>query len=314
MKIVVLDAATLGADLDLSPLKTLGEVIAYPATETAEIAERIADADVIVANKAKLGAENLSGARRLALIAEAATGYDNIDLAYCRARGVAVANVAGYSTDSVAQVTVATALYLYTHLRAYTAYVDSGAYSESRCFNRLEPVYHETTGKIWGIVGYGTIGARVAETARALGCHVIAYTRSPKNGVECLTLDEVCRSADIISVHTPLTAQTRALIGRRELALMKEGCVLVNEARGAVLDEAAVVEAVLQNRIAFGCDVYATEPFGVAHPYHAILGRENVCLTPHMAWGAREARERCLSEIVENIRAFSAGVRRNRVD
>jgi glycerate dehydrogenase len=225
-----------------------------------------------------------------------------------------VANVAGYSSDSVAQVTVATVLYLYTHLRAYTAYVDSGEYSRGNCFNRLEPVYHEIAGKTWGIIGYGNIGKRVAHVAEALGCSVIAYTRTPRKEVACVGLEELCHTSDIITVHTPLTSETRGLIGERELALMPPGCVLVNEARGAVLDEAAVARSVLEGKIAFGCDVYAQEPFAPDHPYRAICALENVCLTPHMAWGASEARQRCLDEIVRNIAAFAAGERRNRVD
>ncbi len=314
MKIVVLDAATLGADLDMTPLFDIGEVAVYQETASENIAERIADADVVVCNKAKLNRGNLKNADKLGLIAETATGYDNIDIDYCRERGIGVANIAGYSTNSVAQVTIATALELATHLNDYRTHVASGAYSRGNCFNCLTPVYHEISGKKWGIIGYGNIGKQVAKIARSFACDVIAYTRTPREDIECVDLETLCRDADIISIHVPLTDATRMLIGEKELSLMKNGAILINEARGAVVDETAVAAMVHSGRISYGCDVYVTEPFPVSHPYHTIKELPNVCLTPHMAWGAYESRARCLAEIVENIRAFADGKRRNRVD
>ena len=180
-------------------------------------------------------------------------------------------------------------------------------------FNRLEPVYHELAGKTWGIVGLGNIGRQVARVAQAMGCRVIAYTRTPREGFECVSLDTLCREADVISLHTPLTEATRHLIGREQLTMMKRGAVLINVARGAVTDEAGVAEAVLAEKILFGCDVYAREPFAPDHPYAQLLDREGVCLTPHMAWGSYEARQRCVCEIAENIAAFFAGQSRNRI-
>ncbi len=314
MKIVVLDSTTLGEDLDLSPLFALGDVEIYPTTAPDEIVTHIADAEVVVANKVIMTRACIEGAPKLKLIAEAATGYDNIDIACCRERNVGVANVAGYSTYSVAQVTVATVLELATHLGNYRSHVASGAYSRGNSFNCLTPVYHEVAGKTWGIIGYGNIGARVGQIAQALGCRVLAYTRTPREGVECVDLETLCRSADIISIHTPLTDATRGMIDAQALSYMKPGAILVNEARGAVVDEAAVAAAALAGSIYYGCDVYAKEPFQSDHPYYKIKELENVCLTPHMAWGAYEARARCLAEIVENIRAFQNGERRNRVD
>ena len=313
MNIVVLDAATLGADIDLSPLHAVGTVIPYAATSEEEMPLRVREADVIVANKARLNAATLASATRLKLICEAATGYDNIDVSWCKEQGIAVANVAGYSTHSVAQVTLAMALSLYTHLPEYHSFVASGAYSKSNCFNRLEPVYCELAGKTWGIVGLGNIGRQVACVAQAMGCRVIAHTRTPREGYDCVSLDTLCRESDIISLHTPLTDATRHLIGREQLTKMKDGCVLINVARGAVTDEEAVAEAVLSGKILFGCDVYAREPFATDHPYTKLLDRTGVCLTPHMAWGSREARQRCVAEIAENISAFYLGNARNRI-
>lgn len=312
MKIAVLDAATLGDDLSLAPLSGVGEVQAYAKTAPSEVAERIAPCEVVLINKVKLGAENLGAARNLKLICIAATGYDNVDVAFCREKGITVCNVAGYSTDSVAQVTVSTVLELATHLRVYAESVADGTYTAGGVQNRLTPVYHEIAGKTWGIAGCGHIGERVARIAEAFGCRVLVYRRKQAGPFRYVDLDTLCAESDILTVHVPLTAETRGMIGERELSLMKKEMILVNEARGAVLDEAAAAEAVLKGRIGgFGCDVYSEEPLPETHPYQKLRGLPNVCLTPHMAWGAREARERCLAEIVRNIRAFYAGEPRN---
>lgn len=315
MKISVLDAATLGADLDLSHLAALGELAVFDSTAPNEVAARLADADVVVINKIKINAENLKGNTRLKMIAECATGYDNIDLAACREKGIAVANVVGYSTNSVAQLTLAMALSLSTNLKAFRRTVDSGAYTAGGVANCLTPVFHELNGKTWGIVGYGHIGAQVARVAEAMGCRVLAFAKSPKTGVENATLEELCRSSDIISVHLPLTADTRGIIGERELAMMKPDAILINVARGAVTNEQAVADAILGGRLGgLGVDVYSVEPFSAQHPFAALLGLDNVCLTPHMAWGAFEARCRCLDEVAANIAAFISGEYRNRID
>lgn len=313
MKIVVLDALAMGRDLDFTPLSNLGELTVHPATAPEEVLSHAQGAEVLVLNKVKLNSTNLPELNSLKLICLTATGYDNVDVSCCRERGIGVANVRGYSTDSVAQLTLACALSLYTHLPAYRTHVTSGAYSAGTSPNCLEPTYHEIAGKTWGIVGLGNVGLRVAHVAEALGCRVIAYTRTPKPDYPCVGLDELCASSDIISLHTPLTEQTCGLIGAREIALMRKGTLLINEARGAVVDEAAVAQAVLRGQISFASDVYSSEPFSPDHPFYAILGCENVCLTPHMAWGAYEARVRCLGEVAENIRAYAAGESRSRI-
>lgn len=314
IKIAVLDAATLGDDLDLSPLGALGEVITYTATRPDEVAKRLSDVDVVLINKVKLNENNLKDSS-VKLICIAATGFDNVDLEYCRRRGIAVTNVVGYSTDSVCQVTLAMALYLSTCLKQYTSYVREGDYIQSGIANRLVPPYHELAGRVWGIVGLGNIGQKVASVASALGCKVIAYTRTPKEGYECVGIDELCERADIISIHTPLSDGTRHLIDQNRLSKMKKTAVLINVARGNVTDEKAVADAVLAGNIGgFGCDVYSAEPFDENHPYNKILHLDNVCLTPHMAWGSVEARNRLLGEMIENIKAFYSGRRRNRLD
>lgn len=314
MKIVILDSGTLGADIDLSPIRSLGEVAEYKFTAPDEVADRLSDAEVAVLNKIKLNESNLSGTKNLKLICVAATGYDNIDIEFCRANGIAVCNVPGYSTDSVAQLSVSMALSLVTHLDEYRSFVRSGEYSRSSSANRLEPVYHEIAGQTWGVVGGGGIGSKVAEIAQALGCRVLLCRRQPETRYEDADIDRICRECDIISLHVPLSDSTRGMISRERIASMKDGVVIVNTARGAVCDEAAIADAVLSGKIgALGCDVYSTEPFGEDHPFSAILDRPNVCLTPHMAWGSYEARNRCVRKMAENISEFFAGNVHNRI-
>lgn len=314
MKIAVLDADTLGKDLELQKLSAVGEYTVYGATAPSEVSERIKYADVVIINKIKLGRANLKDAVSLKLICVAATGYDNIDIEYCRERGIQVSNVVGYSTNSVAQITVSTVLSLASNLRHFNSYVVSGAYSASGVANKVEPVYHELSGKTWGVVGLGNIGKKVAQIAQAFGCSVIANKRTPEEGYECVSLEELCKISDIISVHTPLTDQTRGMIGKAQIDLMKRSVILYNAARGAVTDEAEVAQAIKDGRIgAFGCDVYSAEPFPADHPMYSIKDRENVLLTPHMAWASYEARSLCLDEMIENIKAYQQGIKRNAV-
>ena len=262
----------------------------------------------------KFDREAIDAAKKLRLICVAATGYDNIDTAYCAEKGIAVCNVAGYSSNSVSQLTVAMVLSASVNLSAFRTSVADGTYSNGNVQNILTPVYHELAGKTWGIIGYGGIGQKVGAVAKALGCRVVVNKRMPVDGAECLTLNALLSVSDIVTLHVPLTDMTRGMIGERELSLMKDGAFLVNVARGAVLDEEAVARAVECGKLGFfGCDVYSTEPMPESHPYFRIKDRENVCLTPHMAWGAYEARERCMNEIFKNIRAFLDGEMRNRI-
>ena len=315
LTVVVLDASTLGDDLDLTPLQALGEVKVYQTSTPEEIAVRIADADILMQNKAKLTADLLAKATKLKVICEAATGFDNIDVAYCREHGIAVTNVPGYSTQCVAQITFTLALSLITHLPQYTSFVQSGEYTASGVANRLSPAFCELYGKTWGIVGYGNIGKQVGKIAEAFGCNVIVHKRTPEEGVRCVDIDTLCRESDVISLHTPLNDGTRGLIGRAQLDMMKKNAILVNVARGAVTDEEAVADALLSGKLAgFGCDVYSAEPFPAGHPIDRIKDLPNVCLTPHIAWGGYETRVRLLDEMIKNAQAFFRGEKRNRVD
>lgn len=315
MRLTVLDAETLGSDVSMDVFASLGELTVHANTAPDEIVEHIGNAHVVLLNKIRLDKAVLEKAPCLQLICIAATGYDNIDVAYCREKGIAVCNVVGYSTQSVAQVTISMALSLITHLAEYNRFVCSGDYTASGCFNSLEPVFHEIAGKTWGIVGYGNIGRQVGKVAQALGCRVIVYKRTPVEDAECVDFETICRESDILSVHTPLNDGTRNLLDEKHIAMLKKDAIVINVARGAVCDEKALAEAVLKGNIgALGVDVYTKEPFPIDHPYQKILHLPNVCLTPHMAWGGHETRVRLLNEMAENVRSFYAGNRRCRVD
>lgn len=315
MKITILDKVAMGDDTPFEILDKLGEVIAYQTTSAEECISHVGDSDVIVLNKVKITEEVMAAAKNLKLICVFATGYDNVDIKAANKYGIAVSNVPGYSTDSVVLFTVATVLSLASHLKEYNRFVSSGGYSASSSANKITPVVHEIAGKTWGIVGGGNIGRAVLRVAEALGAKVIVNKRTESSEFKCVDIETLCKESDIITLHCPLNDGTRGLIDSEKIALMKKDVILVNEARGAVLNEGDVADAVLAGKIgAFGCDVYSAEPFSVDHPYNKIKDLDNVILTPHSAWGAYEARERCISIIGDNIKSFVDGGKLNRVD
>ena len=313
MNVVLLDYGSLGCDVDLTPFQSTGTVTAYEMTGQDQVEDRIRDADVVITNKLKLNRSNLGAATHLKQVCVTATGYDNIDLEYCTQRGVAVCNVPGYSTDSVAQLTLAMAFALSTHLITYRNHVNGGFYSRSGSPNLLSPVWHELTGRVWGIVGCGNIGRKVARVAQAMGCKVLVFRRSADPEFETADLDTLLRQSDVVSVHLPLNEQTRGILSREKIALMKRDAIFVNVARGAVADETALADAVEAEKLGgLAVDVYSVEPFPADHPYNRILGKANVILTPHCAWGSKEARNRCALITAENIQAFQRGEAQNR--
>ncbi len=315
MKITIFDIDSIGTDLNLSPILSLGECEVYSNTTEDELKNRIRSTEVAVINKIKMTREVLECAPELKLICVAATGFDNIDVDYCRENKIAVANVPGYSTESVAMITVSLVLSLMAKLQTFSSFVKNGNYTESGMPNKLTPSFNDLCGKTWGIVGYGNIGRKVGEIAAAFGCKVIYNKKTASADSSFRCLNDLCRESDIITLSCPLNESTRNIINSERLALMKKNVVLVNTARGAVCDEAAVAKAIQEKKIgSFGCDVYSTEPFSKNHPFYKIKKLDNVCLTPHIAWASFEARTRVINEMAHNIKAFYEGKIRNRVE
>ncbi len=315
LNIVMLDTSTLGGDIKFSMFDRFGTVYEYEKTDEESVAERICEADVIIVNKIRLNETNLCNAKRLKLICVTATGYDNIDVKYCRRQGIAVCNVKGYSTESVAQVTLSMALSLVNNLSYFDRYVKDGRYTNSGTQNKVEPVFHEMNTMTWGVIGLGSIGKRVAELAESFGCRVLAYKRTDDPQYNCVPIDKLCAESDIISIHLPLNEGTREIINKERISKMKKNAIVINAARGAVVDERALTEAIRCGKLGgLGIDVYSYEPMSEDSPYCGITACDNVIFTPHMAWGAYEARVRCMEEIAENIDAFYKGIKRNRVE
>ncbi len=315
MKLAVLEKVSLGTDLDISFLDDFGDASYYDNTAADEVAGRVTDADIIIANKAPLNEATIGGAKNLKLICETATGYNNVDLEYCKAHGIRVTNVVGYTTPVVAQHTFAMALYLLEKLPVYDTYVKNGDYEKCPIFTCFEPFFTELCGKTWGIVGLGNIGRRVAEIAKAFGCRVIYYSASGKNTAqdfERVEFDALLAQSDILSLHCPLTERTKNLINADALGKMKKTVILINVARGPVVDEQALYDALMSGQIAAaGLDVLVKEPISADNPLGKIKDSTKLLITPHMAWGSHEARERCAQGVYENIKSFLNGEERN---
>lgn len=315
MNIVFLETDTLGTDMDFSAFDRLGNVTAYRRSDPALNAERAKDADILVVNKIPVGEELLKDAENIKFIAASATGTNNIDFSYTNARNIKVANARGYSTDSVVQHTFSLLFYLYEKLHFYDDFVKSGKYCSYPLFSCFVPYFNELSGKTFGIIGLGKIGSAVARVAKAFGCNVIYYSTSGRNDNQEFTrcdFDTLLSQSDIVSIHCPLNETTYRLIDERALSLMKKSAVLLNLARGPVVDEEALADALINDQIgAAGLDVLCNEPMLSDNPLLKIQDSTRLLITPHMAWGTIEARKRCLNEVYKNIEAFLNGVDRN---
>ncbi len=317
MNIVVLEQNSIGLDIDLTIYEEFGNVIYYGNT-VHEVAERIKDADIVIANKARLDEESMKEAPNVKLICEFATGYDNVDLEYCKKRGIAVANVVDYSTPAVAQHTFAMALYLLERLPYYDNYVKSGTYASQDRFSNFDKPFLELEGKRWGIVGLGNIGKKTAKIAKAFGCEVVYYSVTGKNSnqeYKRVEFDELLETCDFISVHCPLSDLTKNLIDYNAMKKMKKTAILLNVARGPVVNNADLYRALIEGEIyAAGLDVLEKEPITKDNPLSKIKDSEKLIITPHMAWASTESRTRLAVEVYENIKAFLNGEKRNIVN
>lgn len=315
--IVVLDGKTLG-NIDYTGLNEFGKVNYYEQTKKDEVQERIRNANIILTNKVVLDRSNLKGADNLELICEMATGYNNIDIEYMKEKGIAVTNVAGYSTGTVAQHTFALLLSLYDNIKYFDNFVKSGEYSKSGMFTNLNETYNDLAGKVWGIIGLGSIGKKVAKIAQAFDAKVIYYSTSGNNLNDDFTrveFDELLKTSDIISIHAPLNEKTEGLINYTALTKMKKRAILINVARGPIVVDKDLAKAIDEEIIAGAAlDVFEVEPIKCYNPLLNVKNSEKLILTPHVAWASEEARDRLFNDLLENIRAFNRKEKRNRID
>ncbi len=318
LQIVILERNSVGTDIDVSCFEELGEVVCYANTVTPEeVRERIKEADIVIANKAPLREETLKDALHVKLICEFATGYDNCDIAYCKNRGIKVANVVDYSTCMVAQHTFTLALALTQKLAYYDNYVKSGKYSAQDRFSHFDMPFTELDGKTWGIIGMGHIGRKVAEIASAFGCNVIFYSITGNSTVDAyrqVDKDTLLAESDFLSLHCPLSDLSRNIMDREAFRKMKRSAILINVARGGVVNNRDLYEALINGEIlAAGLDVLEKEPLEKENPLSLISDSNRLIITPHLAWGSVEARSRCVKETFLNIQAFLKNEERNLV-
>ncbi len=315
MKIVFMETDTLGSDVDLSMFDQLGEVVKYPCSDTKENAERVKDTDVIIVNKIPMNEATLSKAEKLKLICITGTGTNIVDFNYTNARGITVANVRGYSTQSVVQHTFALFFFLYEKLSYYDYFVKSGEYIRSDIFSHFVMKFHELAGKTWGIIGLGEIGRGVAEVARLFGCNIRYYSTTGKNSnpnYRQVDLDTLLKESDVISIHAPLNEATKDLIGEAELRKMKKEAILLNLGRGPIVNEQALYKALKEEWIGgAGLDVLTVEPMSADNPLIHIQDSSRLVITPHIAWATIEARQRVTEEVYKNIVAFNNHEERN---
>ena len=306
-QIVILDTETLGEDLDLSPLEQFGDVTGYKITNAGETLERIRDAHIVISNKVVLTEEMMQQCTDLELICIAATGMNNVDLEAAQKLGIAVRNVAGYSTQSVVQHTFAMLFYLLEHMKYYDNIVQSGLWSMSGLFTDVSRPFHEIAGRKWGIIGMGTIGQEVAKIATAFGAHVSYYSTSGQNADHPYLnqpLDVLLSTSDIISIHAPLNDRTYGLINETNLPLLRKGSILLNLGRGGIVNETDLAYELDRREIYTGLDVLEKEPIDADNRLMQIVHKERLLITPHIAWTSIEARKKLLEGIVENIKSF----------
>ena len=312
MKIIVTDTETItDGDLSLEPIEQFGELICRDLTVYDEIAGQVKDADMILCNKTPMNAQTLAKAENLKYIGLFATGYNNVDLTHCKERGITVCNAGSYSTSAVAQHTFALILEHFSKVGEYSAFVEDGGWTQSATFSKFIYPTQELYGKTIGLVGFGAIAQAAAQLALAFGMNVLSYTRSPKthDNVGFVSFEELLAKSDVISVHCPLNDDSRNMFNAEAFEKCKDGAYFVNTARGAIVDEEALLHALESGKLSgAGIDVLRKEPM---RPDCPLLGAPNITITPHIAWAPMETRRRLLKTVLSNIRAFLDGTPQN---
>jgi glycerate dehydrogenase len=309
MNIVFLDAETVGGDMSFEELENLGNFVKYENTSSENVLERLKDADIAIVNKTKITAEIMEACPGLKLICVAATGMNNINLDAAAKAAITVKNVAGYSTDSVVQLTYGILFSLMMHLAYFDNYVKTGEYSRSSLFTNYTCTFSELSGKQVGIIGMGTIGKRSAAVAISFGANIVYYSTSGENNSVPyirLELDELLKTSDIVLIHAPLNGKTRNLINAEKFKLMKSTAILVNTGRGQIVNEADLIEAINSETVAGAAlDVFSKEPLPANSPLLNVKYPDRLILTPHIAWTSIESRKRLLHGVAENIKSFN---------
>jgi glycerate dehydrogenase len=307
MHIVILDAKTLGEDLDISILEHFGTLTVYQTTADDETLERIQIADIVITNKVLITANMMEETPRLKLICIAATGMNNVALDAAKFKGIEVKNVAGYSTKSVVQHTFAMALYLLEHMAYYDAVVKDASWSDSGLFTDVSRPFYEISGKKWGIIGLGAIGQEVAKIATAFGAEVSYHSTSGENlnhAYPHQSLEFLLKDCDIISIHAPLNDNTYNLINENNLPYIKDDAILLNLGRGGIINETDLAFELDRRKFYAGLDVLEKEPITLNNRLNEVKHKERLLITPHIAWTSIEARKKLLEGIVENIQIF----------
>lgn len=306
MKIVILDRATLGFDIDVSIFNSLGDITSYDTTSSYETKNRVKNADIVITNKVVVSKEEMENSS-IKLVAITATGTNNVDLEYAKQNNIEVKNVAGYSSSSVSQVAFGMIFHFVQKLNYYKTYVDEGNWQKSEIFTHIDKPFFELDGKKVGVIGLGDIGGSFALRARAFDCEVVYYSTSGRNNnseFKRVELNELLKTSDIISVHCPLNEQTKDLLNYENMSSMKDGAILLNLGRGGIINEDDLSVLIDEKEIYCGIDVVNKEPIEESNPLLKVKNKDRLLLTPHIGWASIEARTRLIKMVANNIEEF----------
>ncbi|MCR1814942.1 D-2-hydroxyacid dehydrogenase [Aliarcobacter butzleri] len=309
MQIVILDRATLGFDIDVNIFSKFGNVTSYDSTKENETAQRVKNADIVLTNKVVIGKNEIDNSN-IKLICITATGMNNVDLEYAKEKNITVKNVAGYSTSSVVQVGFSMILYFVQKLNYYKKYVDEGNWQKNELFTHIDEPFFELDKKRVGIIGLGEIGRNFAKKAKAFDCEVVYYSTSGKNNsneYKSISLDELLKTSDIISIHAPLNENTKNLLTYENMKNMKYRAILLNLGRGGIINENDLAKLIDEKEIYCGIDVVSKEPIEESNPLLKVKNKDRLLLTPHIGWASIEARTRLVNMVAKNIEDFIDG-------